>query len=57
VTIDLSASHVWDASTVAALDTIETRYARHGKSVEIIGMNQLSTRFHGRLTGQLGSEA
>jgi SulP family sulfate permease len=56
VTIDLSGSHVWDASTVAALDAIETRYARHGKTVTVEGMNQASTRFHARLTGQLGGE-
>jgi Sulfate permease and related transporters (MFS superfamily) len=56
VTIDLTSSHVWDASTVAALDAIETRYARHGKTVTIEGMNQASQRFHERLTGQLGSE-
>ncbi|WP_243228984.1 SulP family inorganic anion transporter [Microbacterium sp. CIAB417] len=51
VVIDLSRSHVWDASTVAALDTIETKYAQHGKSVEFEGMNEATGRFHGRLTG------
>ncbi|GAA2049860.1 SulP family inorganic anion transporter [Leifsonia soli] len=56
VIIDLSGSHVWDASTVAALDAIETRYARHGKTVAVEGMNQASTRFHARLTGRLGGE-
>ena len=56
VTIDLSRSHVWDASTVAALDTITTRYRRHGKAVTITGMNTASERFHGRLTGNLGGD-
>jgi SulP family sulfate permease len=57
VVIDLHESHVWDASTVAALDAITTRYARRGKTVDIEGMNEHSTRFHGRLTGYLnGSE-
>ena len=51
VVIDLSRSHVWDASTVAALDAIETKYARHGKTVELIGLNEASGRFHGRLSG------
>jgi SulP family sulfate permease len=51
VVIDLSASHVWDASTVAALDAIETKYAALGKSVEIVGMNQASELMRGRLTG------
>jgi sulfate permease, SulP family len=54
VVIDLSGSHVWDASTVAALDAITTRYARRGTTVEIVGMNPASARFHDRLSGRLG---
>ncbi len=53
VTIDLTSSHVWDASTVAALDAIETKYHRKGKQVTIVGLNVASTTLHGRLTGQL----
>jgi SulP family sulfate permease len=53
VVIDLTDSHVWDASTVASLDAIETKYERKGKSVEIIGLNASSAERHGRLTGQL----
>ena len=53
VTIDLSGSHVWDASTVASLDAIETKYGRKGKSVEIVGLNLASAERHGRLTGEL----
>ncbi len=56
VVIDLTASHIWDASTVAALDAITTKYDRKGKSVEIIGLNQASAERHGRLTGQLSGE-
>jgi SulP family sulfate permease len=55
VEIDLSGSHVWDASTVAALDAITTKYERHGTAVEIVGMNDASTRMHGRLAGRLGA--
>ncbi len=51
VVIDLSGSHVWDASTVAALDAIETKYATLGKAVELVGMNESSRRMRGRLTG------
>ncbi|GGM37214.1 sodium-independent anion transporter [Microbacterium saperdae] len=51
VVIDLSGSHVWDASTVAALDAIETKYQALGKTVEIVGMNESSQRMRGRLTG------
>ncbi|XUZ28179.1 SulP family inorganic anion transporter [Streptomyces sp. RMIT01] len=53
IVIDLSEAHVWDASSVAALDAIETKYAQRGKSVEITGLNDLSADLHGRLTGEL----
>ncbi|WP_051204487.1 MULTISPECIES: SulP family inorganic anion transporter [Nocardioides] len=53
VVIDLSASHIWDASTVASLDAITTKYDRKGKSVEITGLNVASAERHGRLTGSL----
>ncbi|MEJ1087285.1 SulP family inorganic anion transporter [Microbacterium sp. Mu-80] len=55
VVIDFTRSHIWDASTVAALDAIETKYEQHGKRVEFIGMNAFTTEFHTRLTGELGS--
>ncbi|MBX9426940.1 SulP family inorganic anion transporter [Streptomyces lateritius] len=53
VVIDLSAAHVWDASSVAALDAIATKYAQRGKSVEITGLNHPSADLHARLTGEL----
>ncbi|MEU4919758.1 SulP family inorganic anion transporter [Streptomyces parvus] len=53
VIIDLSSAHIWDASSVAALDAIETKYARRGKTVEITGLNTPSARLHGRLSGEL----
>jgi SulP family sulfate permease len=56
VVIDLSRSHVWDASTVAALDAITTKYARFGKSVEIVDMNEATHALHTRLSGHLGGE-
>lgn len=52
VVIDLSVSHVWDASTVAALDAIETKYAHRGKQVTITGLDAASAQRHGRLTGR-----
>ena len=55
VVIDLSGSHVWDASTVAALDGITAKYESKGKSVEIIGLNAASASMHERLTGRLAS--
>jgi SulP family sulfate permease len=53
VIIDLSRAHVWDASAVAALDAIETHYARHGTTVEITGLNRESSELHQTLSGQL----
>ncbi|WP_206341937.1 SulP family inorganic anion transporter [Streptomyces ureilyticus] len=55
VVIDLSAAHIWDASSVAALDAIETKYAQRGKTVEISGLNEPSARIHGTLSGELAS--
>ncbi len=55
VVIDLAGSHVWDASTVAALDGITTKYRSKGKHVEIRGLNTASASMHGRLTGRLAS--
>ncbi|WP_333486521.1 SulP family inorganic anion transporter [Kribbella sp. CA-293567] len=40
VVIDMTDSHIWDASTVATLDAITTKYARYGKTVEIVGLNR-----------------
>ncbi|WAX77217.1 SulP family inorganic anion transporter [Streptomyces sp. KMM 9044] len=53
VVIDLSGTHVWDASSVAALDAIETKYAQRGKKVTIVGLNESSADMHQRLAGQL----
>ncbi|MGQ4486996.1 SulP family inorganic anion transporter [Streptomyces sp. 372A] len=53
VVIDLTATHIWDASSVAALDAIETKYAQRGKTVEIVGLNQPSADLHRTLSGEL----
>lgn len=53
VVIDLTQSHVWDASTVASLDAITTKYERKDKHVEVKGLNEASASIHGRLTGNL----
>ncbi|MEV1132410.1 SulP family inorganic anion transporter [Agromyces sp. NPDC049794] len=55
IIIDMSGSHIWDASTVAALDAITTKYEHHGKRAVIVGMNEASTMLHGRLAGNLGA--
>ncbi|WP_300014160.1 SulP family inorganic anion transporter [Pseudonocardia sp.] len=55
VVIDLSAAHVWDASTVAALDSITTRYEARGTTVTITGMNHNSQARHDNLAGRLAA--
>ncbi|MFK0253735.1 SulP family inorganic anion transporter [Streptomyces sp. NPDC090445] len=55
VVIDLSAAHIWDASSVAALDAIEYTYAQRGKTVEITGLNGPSADLHGKLSGELAA--
>jgi SulP family sulfate permease len=54
VVIDMHASHLWDASTIAALDAITEKYHNHGKDVKIIGLNDASTTMRERLGGKLG---
>lgn len=56
VIIDVSGSHIWDASTVAALDTIITKYESLGKEVYIKGMNQASEKLHAKLAGNMGGD-
>ncbi|MFW3386322.1 UNVERIFIED_CONTAM: SulP family inorganic anion transporter [Kocuria sp. CPCC 205274] len=55
VVIDFYDSHLWDASTVAALDSVTDKYAHYGKDVEIVGLNQASRRMRVRLGGMLNN--
>jgi len=55
VTIDMSGAHIWDASTVATLDAITTKYAAKGSTVSIINLNDDSARRHALLSGNLGA--
>jgi SulP family sulfate permease len=55
VVIDMHASHLWDASTSAALDAITEKYRNHGKEVRIVGLNDASVQMRERLAGRLGS--
>ncbi|TFD34204.1 SulP family inorganic anion transporter [Cryobacterium cryoconiti] len=56
IVIDMTRSHIWDASTVAALDAITSKYERHGKRVVLVGLNDASATMHTRLAGNLGGE-
>ena len=42
VTIDLSKAHIWDISSVSALDTVVMKFRREGAEVEINGLNEAS---------------
>ncbi|WP_460528910.1 STAS domain-containing protein [Flindersiella endophytica] len=53
IVIDLSDAHIWDASSVAALDAITTKYESRDKTVTIVGLNQHSARIHRKLSGEL----
>ncbi len=55
VTVDLTQAQIWDASSVAALDSIETKFRDHGATVTIEGLDERSTGFHRRLSGHLDS--
>ena len=49
VIIDVSAAHIWDISSVAALDMVVLKFRREGAEVEIIGLNQASETIVDRL--------
>ncbi|WP_295807990.1 SulP family inorganic anion transporter [uncultured Nitratireductor sp.] len=42
VVIDVSRAHIWDISSVGALDMIVLKFRRDGAEVEIVGMNEAS---------------
>nr|WP_232311787.1 SulP family inorganic anion transporter [Janibacter melonis] len=54
VVVDLTDSHIWDASSVAALDGVRTKYERMGKQLDVVGLNPASAERHELLSGRLG---
>ena len=54
VVIDFSQAHLWDASTIAALDAVEAKYRRHGTDVQVTGLNVRSRAMRARMSGRLG---
>jgi SulP family sulfate permease len=54
VIIDLSEADVWDASTVAALDAVQGKYAAQGKQTRIEGLRGPGAARMDRLSGTLG---
>ena len=49
VTIDVSRAHIWDISSVQALDMAVLKFRRDGAEVEIVGMNEASETIVDRL--------
>ncbi|MEQ9334174.1 SulP family inorganic anion transporter [Thalassobaculum sp.] len=49
VTIDVSRAHIWDISSVAALDTVVLKFRREGADVDIVGLNVASETIVDRL--------
>ena len=42
VVIDVSHAHIWDISSVQALDMAILKFRRDGADVELVGMNEAS---------------
>ncbi len=53
VVIDLTAAHIWDASTVATLDAVRFKYEKRGKVVHLHGVNADSAALRNRLQGRM----
>ncbi|MDH4019778.1 MAG: SulP family inorganic anion transporter [Xanthomonadales bacterium] len=49
VIIDVSHAHIWDISSVAALDMVVLKFRREGAETEIIGLNEASETIMGKL--------
>ena len=42
VTIDVRGAHIWDISSVDALDMVVLKFRREGAEVELVGLNDAS---------------
>ncbi|ALC05836.1 hypothetical protein CDES_07115 [Corynebacterium deserti GIMN1.010] len=54
IIIDLSGAEIWDASTVATLDSIIYKYGVRGKDVQLVGLDGPSLDRLNKLSGKLG---
>lgn len=52
VVLDLSHSHIWDVSAVAAIDKAMLKFKARGIETEVIGMNEASAMLHERVSLQ-----
>lgn len=55
VVLDLSRSHIWDDSAVAAIDKIVYKFEGNNISVNVKGLNEDSTELVNKLANKLGS--
>ncbi|THT99291.1 SulP family inorganic anion transporter [Lampropedia puyangensis] len=53
VRIDLSAAQIWDATTVAALETVSRNYRAQQSTVQFVGLDARSRLLRSRLRGRL----
>ena len=49
VVIDVSQAHIWDISSVAAVDMVVLKFRREGTKAELVGMNEASETLVDRL--------
>jgi len=49
VVIDVSHAHLWDLTTVGALDKVVLKFRREGTEVGILGMNEASATIVNKL--------
>jgi SulP family sulfate permease len=49
VLIDVSKAHIWDISSVAAVDMVVLKFRREGTTVQLVGMNEASETIVDRL--------
>lgn len=54
VVIDMSDTDIWDASSVATLDAVRTKYESRGKTLRLTGLDGASLERFNRLSGRLG---
>ena len=51
IIIDVSNAHIWDVTSVAALETVTTRFQEKGTLIQIIGINHASKKIIRKYNG------
>jgi SulP family sulfate permease len=42
IVVDVTAAHFWDISAIGALDRVLMKARRHGRAIEVVGLNDAS---------------